>query len=125
MKLEMNQGATSSEYSSALAKARGKRDVIAAKMCQLLEWREMLDARSKIIGKLVLRGPVEPVILRYFELHEKVKEEKHLGKLVCDKKVINFAWKCILHYVIFQSFKNENLYLRGDCLSYTKGKEIH
>ncbi|XP_065071279.1 uncharacterized protein LOC135695968 isoform X2 [Rhopilema esculentum] len=87
VKLEMNQGATSSEYSSALAKARGKRDVIAAKMCQLLEWREMLDAQSNIIGNFVLRGPVEPVILRYFELHEKVKEEKHLGKLVCDKKV--------------------------------------
>ena len=87
MKKEMEQGATSVSHADALTSARGRRDILVAKMHELLEWREMLSVQEKLLGNTDVNGPMEPVLLRYLEMNEEVQREKQEAKLLCDKKV--------------------------------------
>ena len=83
----MNQGATSKDFANTLATARGKRDILVAKMHQLLEWREMLSMQEKNLKVIDVNGPTEPVFLQYMEIYEKFQAEKMAANELVDKKV--------------------------------------
>ena len=92
VKLCMNQGTTSIEFENNLAKARGRRDIVFAKMHQLLEWREMLNVHKRNLELADVNGPMEPVLLQYMRIYEHVQAEKLITNELCDKKVILFSF---------------------------------
>lgn len=87
VKVCMNKGAACSDFSNALAKARGKRDILVGKMTQLLEWREMLTVHRKELALVDINGPMEPVLLKYMNIYEEFQAARQKVTELCHAKV--------------------------------------